>query len=124
MTHVHICDVLTVKRHGAIFCGLEESACDKSDDTDGLDDAASSIYQHNTDWETDPKRFVVSETAKKKRADSSYFSCPMYLTAIEEVDQSWSENEYECLEKFHRIRSLKYLRQAYDQLGSGSISTA
>ena len=92
MKHVHICNVLTVKRRGAIFV--------------------------DSGRETNPQRFVVSGTVKEKRADPFYFSCPMYFTAIEEVDQSWSENEYQCLEKFHRIRSLKYLRQAYDQLGA------
>ena len=41
----------------------------------------------------------------------------MYLTNICDIDQSWPEDEDECLEYFHRIRSLKYLRQAYEQLG-------
>jgi hypothetical protein len=36
------------------FCGLKESDCDKS----GSNEEASSIYQHNTDWSTNPKRLV------------------------------------------------------------------
>jgi hypothetical protein len=41
----------------------------------------------------------------------------MYLTSICDIDESWPEDEYECLEYFHRIRSVRYLRQVYEQLG-------
>jgi hypothetical protein len=42
----------------------------------------------------------------------------MYLTSICDIDQSWpDDDEYECLEYFHRIHSRKYLRQAYEHLG-------
>jgi hypothetical protein len=45
----------------------------------------------------------------------------MYLTSICEIDESWPDEEHECLEYFHRIRSLRYLRQAYEQLGPAII---
>lgn len=41
----------------------------------------------------------------------------MYLTKICATDDNWPRDEHDCLEYFHRIRSLKYLRQAYEQLG-------
>ncbi|CAF3478221.1 unnamed protein product [Rotaria sp. Silwood2] len=96
-THMTCPDCQTV---WCYFCGLAESACDKSEDDDDLDETAAAIYRHNTDWEINPQR------------------CPMYLTALQDIDKSWSNDEHECLEKFHRIRSLKYLHQAYEQLGA------
>jgi hypothetical protein len=41
----------------------------------------------------------------------------MYLTHIHDIDENWPDDDDICLEFFHRIRSLKYLRQAYEQLG-------
>jgi hypothetical protein len=45
----------------------------------------------------------------------------MYLTSICDIDESWPDDEYPSLEYFHRIRSRKYLRQAYEQLGQNII---
>jgi len=42
----------------------------------------------------------------------------MYLTYIQDVDENWPDEDKKCLEYFHKIRSLKYLRQAYEELGS------
>lgn len=42
----------------------------------------------------------------------------MYLTSIGDIDESWPDDEYPCLEYFHHIRSLKFLREAYEKLGS------
>ena len=46
----------------------------------------------------------------------------MYLTAICDIDESWPDDDEDlCLEYFHHVRSLKYLRQAYEQLGRNII---
>jgi len=45
----------------------------------------------------------------------------MYLTSICNIDEAWPDDEYPCLEYFHYIRSLKYLYQAYEKLGSDII---
>jgi hypothetical protein len=40
------------------FCGLKASDCDKSGSNEDLDEEATSIYQHNIDWETNAKRLT------------------------------------------------------------------
>ncbi|CAF1012920.1 unnamed protein product [Didymodactylos carnosus] len=80
------------------FCGLKEVDCDKAQTG-----KESSIYDHNVDWDSNPER------------------CPMYLTAIQDIDPSWPEDEDQCLEHFHRLRSLRLLRDAYETLGDAKF---
>ncbi|CAF3319047.1 unnamed protein product [Rotaria socialis] len=79
------------------FCGLGIELCDKSVD------GTNSIFDHNYKWDTNPKR------------------CPMYFTQIQDVDRRWADNEIDCLNRFHRIRSLRLLREVFEQLGSERI---
>jgi len=73
-------------------CGLSEANCDK-------EDPAKDIYSHNTNWHNNAKR------------------CPMYLFLINEVDDRWSEDGDECLDFLSRINTIKYLKQAIDDMG-------
>ncbi|CAF1145417.1 unnamed protein product [Adineta steineri] len=84
------------------FCGLKEIDCDKSISA-STTESVIPIYRHNESWEINPKR------------------CPMYLTAVCDIDDNWPSDENECLEYFHRIRSLKFLRRVYEQLGAEVI---
>ncbi|CAI2363193.1 unnamed protein product [Moneuplotes crassus] len=61
------------------FCGLDEKDCDK-------EDPKGNIYQHNEDWDKNPKR------------------CPMYLLEIHEIDNRWSkDHDTKCLNFLHNI---------------------
>jgi len=82
------------------FCGLQESDCDKAE---RVENEENSIYLHNKNWEINPKR------------------CPMYLTGISDIDESWPDDEHEALEYYHRLRSLKLLRAAYEQIGAEKV---
>jgi len=73
-------------------CCLSEASCDK-------EDATRNIYSHNVDWDINPKR------------------CPMYLFQVNEVDDRWSEDGDECLDFLSRINTIKYLKQAIDDMG-------
>ena len=74
-------------------CGLSSAEADKSDPN-------GSIYHHNDDWDINPLR------------------CPMYLTQISEVDDRWSEDDKECVAFASRIKTLRNLRAARENMGS------
>jgi hypothetical protein len=57
------------------ICGLKEADLDKEN--------GDSIYQHNELWHENEAR------------------CPMYLTAINQLDKRWPLDDDECLEFFH-----------------------
>lgn len=77
---------------------------------------------HNEDWENNVNR------------------CPMYLTMICHVDDSWPdpddwgaadgnqdiEEDVDalCLDKFHRVKSLLALRAVFHELGSAAFTSA
>lgn len=75
------------------FCGL------KVEDVDKEEDENNNIYSHNVDWMSNVNR------------------CPMYFTQIADVDDEWPEQDTECLVKFHRIKTLRLLRQQLDKIG-------
>ncbi|CAF1220169.1 unnamed protein product [Rotaria magnacalcarata] len=79
------------------FCGKKVEDCDRARDSN------NGIFDHNHNWERNPKR------------------CPMYLTQIHEVNDRWPEDEFECLAIFHRNRSLRLLREAFEKLGEERI---
>lgn len=95
-------------------CGLDVEKCDKAK-------GKTSIYDHNEGFQKNPKR------------------CPMYLNQLQTVDEEWSvenlrgtleENEDEedeeideeeveilCVNKFHRWKTLRLLKELKDDLG-------
>lgn len=76
------------------FCGKKVEDCDKQLNGN------NGIFDHNRSWDTNAKR------------------CPMYLTQISDVDPAWPDgDESLCLMRFHRIRSLRLLREVYTTLG-------
>jgi hypothetical protein len=40
------------------FCGVKESLCDKSEQTNSTDESATPLYLHNIEWSTNCKRLV------------------------------------------------------------------
>mmetsp|Transcript_7861 Transcript_7861/g.7721 ORF Transcript_7861/g.7721 Transcript_7861/m.7721 type:complete len:89 (+) Transcript_7861:772-1038(+) len=41
----------------------------------------------------------------------------MYFTQISELDPRWPNNDEECLNYFHTLLTLKYLKQAINEIG-------
>jgi len=41
----------------------------------------------------------------------------MYLSQISQVDTSWPEDDDDCVEHLHRLRTLRFLREFYDKHG-------
>jgi hypothetical protein len=80
------------------FCGLSEDNADKAQG-DGRSQAPS-IFAHNANWQ-----------------ENLGCRCPMYLTEICEFDSNWPEEEDECLDYFHRIKSLTLLRAELNRIG-------
>ncbi|CAF2132590.1 unnamed protein product [Rotaria magnacalcarata] len=79
------------------FCGKKVEDCDRARDSN------NGIFDHNHNWNLGPKR------------------CPMYLTQIHELDNRWPKDDFECLAWFHRNRSLRFLREAFEKLGEERI---
>ena len=73
------------------LCGMKEVECLVGGG------AVPSLSAHNEDWAFNKGR------------------CPMSLVSIHELDIRWPENDRECLEYFHRYRTLC---QLYDVLKS------
>jgi hypothetical protein len=80
------------------FCGKKLEDCDKSKA------GTNGIFEHNHNWDTNPKR------------------CPMYFTQIQDIDQRWGDDEEQCLITFHRNRSLHLLRDVCQALGKERIN--
>ena len=82
-------------------CGLSLQDCDKADPGEGR--PTDNIYLHNRNWRSNANR------------------CPMYLTEIPDVDSRWGNpanvDDQACLDYFHRIRTIKKLQEAREQLG-------
>lgn len=64
------------------------------------------IYNHNEDWEIKEDR------------------CPMYLTEIGEIDNRWPSNDQDCLDRFHRYRTLKALEKVIEEIGVDEYNKA
>jgi hypothetical protein len=71
------------------LCGMKEDECLVDDD------AEPSLSAHNQDWEKHEGR------------------CPMSLVSIHELDDRWPQVDRDCLEYFHRYKTLC---QLYDVL--------
>ncbi|CAF3011052.1 unnamed protein product [Rotaria sp. Silwood2] len=75
------------------FCGKKVEDCDREQGGE------NGIHDHNVQWDCNPNR------------------CPIYLKQIADVDDRWPDNEEDCLVRFHRIRTLRLLREAFEKLG-------
>jgi hypothetical protein len=83
-THMTCPDCQTI---WCYVCGLDSQSADKAS-------AGGSIYDHNTDWWKNPKR------------------CPMYLSAINDVDDTWPQGDDDAaLDHFHKLLTLKLLHE-------------
>ncbi|CAF0802484.1 unnamed protein product [Adineta ricciae] len=80
------------------FCGKRMEDCDKKPG------GTNGIYDHNHNWHANPNR------------------CPMYFTQIQDVDERWPGDEEQCLMIFHRIRSLRLLREFVNKLGKDRVA--
>jgi len=76
------------------LCGLDVKDCDKPQGTD-----PNSIYQHNVDWETNPRR------------------CPMWLDQVNRVDSRWPADADGAVAKLSQIRTLRNLQVVVNELG-------
>jgi hypothetical protein len=77
----------------------------KVEDCDRIPNGRNGIIDHNDSWELNPNR------------------CPMYLTQIVDKDDRWPDgDEYLCLARFHRCRTLRLLREVYELLGEERIN--
>ena len=55
--------------------------------------------EHNEGWEVDNTK------------------CPMYLNEIHPVDDRWSCEDVECMDMFHRKRTIKLLIKFIEEIG-------
>jgi len=84
------CTHMTCQKCCQIYCYICELPLQKLD-CEG--DDRRTIYNHNTNWEINPKR------------------CPMYLMSISLVDRRWpATNDTDCLAYFHKVKCMKLLR--------------
>jgi hypothetical protein len=74
------------------FCGERESIVDKAD-------PEGNIYSHNEDWHLYPTR-----------------RCPMFLYLLCEFDNRWPLADQGCLERFHRFKTIKLLREFIEEI--------
>ena len=73
-------------------CGVEDKHLDKAN-------PSGSIFSHNDDWDINPKR------------------CPLQLSQISELDDTWSEDEKSCIARISRVHTIKLLRDAVLKMG-------
>ena len=80
------------------LCGMKEEECLVGDD------AEQTLSAHNQDWEKHEGR------------------CPMSLTSIHELDERWPEDDQDCLEYFHRYRTLCKLYDVLKTIGEDKLN--
>ena len=82
------CTHMGCERCGHVWCylcGMKENECKVRDDVE------PSLSAHNEGWESNEER------------------CAMNLISIHALDKRWPEIERDCLEYFHRYRTLSEL---------------
>ena len=79
------------------LCGMKEEECLVDEDTE------PSLTAHNQDWEQHEGR------------------CPMSLISIHELDERWPDNDRDCLEYFHRYRTLCQLYDVWKIIGDEKL---
>jgi hypothetical protein len=79
------------------LCGMSEETCLVDEDE------APSFAAHNNNWNNHEGR------------------CPMSLTSIHEVDDRWPQDDQDCLEYFHRYRTLCELYDILKIIGQDKL---
>ncbi|CAF3745589.1 unnamed protein product [Rotaria magnacalcarata] len=90
------CTHMSCERCGLTWCylcGMKEEECLVDDQVE------PSLSAHNQNWETHEGR------------------CPMSLVSIHELDERWPQNDRDCLEYFHRYRTLCQLYNVFKVIG-------
>ena len=41
----------------------------------------------------------------------------MYLTLVNDIDKRWPDNDKECINFFHKLKTLKLLREFIEKIG-------
>lgn len=80
------------------LCGMKEEECSV------IPGAQPSLSAHNEDWHLSENR------------------CPMSLSNIHQLDKRWPEDEGDCLEYFHRYRTLSQLFELLKTVGEEKFS--
>ncbi|CAF1318090.1 unnamed protein product [Rotaria sordida] len=81
------------KHNWCYLCGMKENECKVGDNIE------PSLSAHNEDWESHLGR------------------CPMSLISIHQFDIRWPENDQDCLEYFHRYRTVSNLFNVLKLIG-------
>ncbi len=79
------------------LCGMKEHECKVEENTE------PSLSAHNQNWRSNEDR------------------CPMSLIEIHEIDNRWPENDRDCLEYFHRYRTLSLLYDVFKLIGEEKL---
>lgn len=82
------------------FCGLAAANVDAADGNGKV------LYRHNEQWRSNPKR------------------CPMHLVSICEEDDTWPEEDEECLLKLHTTLGKRALRDVQARFPRAAIAAA
>ena len=61
--------------------------------------------EHNEGWQHDSSR------------------CPMYMNEIYEVDERWSCEDLECLDMFHKKRTIQLMLKFIEEIGMDAYRT-
>ena len=94
------CTHMVCQRCGSSWCylcGMKEEECLVDDDAD------QTLYAHNHDWDQHEGR------------------CPMSLISISELDDRWPDTDQDCLEYFHRFRTLCELYEVMKIVGEEKL---
>ncbi|CAF1104668.1 unnamed protein product [Rotaria sordida] len=79
------------------LCGMKEEECLVDDNVE------PTFSAHNQDWEQHEGR------------------CPMSLVSIHELDERWPQDDQDCLEYFHRYRTLCQLYEVFKIIGEDKL---
>lgn len=94
------CTHMNCDRCGTTWCYL----CGMSEDDCVVDDGdEQSLRAHNRDWNEHRGR------------------CPMLLISIQELDEQWPDNDEDCLEYFHRYKTLSQLYTVMKTVGEDKL---
>ena len=96
------CTHMNCERCGTVWCYL----CGMNEDECVVDDEDQpSLRAHNRDWNEHQGR------------------CPMLLISIQELDDQWPDNDEDCLEYFHRYKTLSKLYEVMKTVGADKLES-